>query len=183
MIRNTLVVVGLGALALGFMQFRSLAQVPVPETPASVVAPYDIDAYVQSWREELRDGKAGVINDVMRLSEQEDDVFWEIYQQYEEEYFALGERRLETARMLVRAMRDGTLDEPTATRLAAESLDQREELIALLRTYHTRLSTELSPVRAAQFLQIESRVQTVIDLLVAAEMPLIRTTTDAPTTP
>ncbi len=183
MIRQVLVVIGLGALTLGFVGFRTSAQTRSPEPETRGVARDGIDVYVERWREELRDGKAGIINDVMRLTDEEDDVFWEIYQQYEQEYFALGDRRLETAAALVEAMREGALDDPTAARLAEQALGHREELTALLRTYHTRISEELSPVRGAQFLQIESRVQTVIDLLVAAEMPLIRTAKDAPTTP
>jgi hypothetical protein len=36
------------------------------------------------------------------------------------------------------------------------------------------VSKELSPVRAAQFAQIEHRVSTAIDLLLAAQTPLVR---------
>lgn len=178
--RQLLVVVGLGVLTLGLIGFQSRAQNSAPEGVMPGASEDYIDAYVQRWREELREGKSGIINDVMKLAEGEDDIFWELYQQYEEEYFALGERRLQTARQLVEAIRAGTLDDATAARLATEALDQRDEINGLLRRYHTLLSEQISPVRAAQFLQIESRVQTIIDLLVAAEIPLIRMENPAP---
>ena len=181
--RQVLVVVGLGVLTLGLIGFQSQAQQAAPESVAPAAGEDYIDAYVERWREELRAGKAGIIDDVMKLAEGEDDIFWDLYQQYEEEYFALGERRLQTARQLVEAMRAGTLDDATASRLATEALDQRDEINGLLRRYHTLLSEQISPVRAAQFLQIESRVQTIIDLLVAAEIPLIRMDNDSPAAP
>lgn len=48
-------------------------------------------------------------------------------------------------------------------------------MTAPLRRYHDRISTELSPIGATQFLQIEQRAATLVDLVIASEIPLVRT--------
>jgi hypothetical protein len=140
-----------------------------PERPRDAV-----DLYLDAMRVDLVYGKTRLINDVMRLSEEEDDIFWEIYRQFEEEYFAIGDRRLEALREFVDRTRQGTLDDASAHRIATTLLGERDEMTALLRRYHDRISTELSPIRATQFLQIEHRAATVVDLVIASEVPLLR---------
>ncbi|HBS28374.1 MAG TPA: hypothetical protein DEB06_02735 [Phycisphaerales bacterium] len=133
-----------------------------------------VSKYLDTARIDLAEGKTDLINDVMNLSEAEAEVFWEIYQGYEDEYFALGERRAALERELAERAYRGTMDDPTAARLASDFLVLRGEMLDLLRRTHARLSAELSPRRAGQFLMIEHRMGTVVDLVVASELPLIR---------
>lgn len=132
-----------------------------------------VQAYLATMRHELRDGKVGMINSVMRLSDQEAEVFWEIYQEYEAEYFELGERRRALEYDIAGRIRTRSMDNDAAARLAADYLRLREDQIALLRRYHERISKELSPLRAAQFLQVEHRTGTVVDLVVSSEGEMI----------
>jgi hypothetical protein len=45
-------------------------------------------------------------------------------------------------------------------------------MLDLMQSAHGRIAKEVSPLRAAQFLQIEHRTNTVIDLVIASELPL-----------
>jgi len=132
-----------------------------------------VSDYLTTVRIDLVEGKTDLINDVMNLSPSEAEVFWEIYSQYEDEYFALGERRRQLERELSQRTEAGTLTDESAARLARAFLELRREMLDLLSRYHERISTELSPVRGAQFLQIEFRTGTVVDLIVASQMPMI----------
>jgi hypothetical protein len=69
--------------------------------------------------------------------------------------------------------RDGRLSDAEASRLASEYFDFENKRLELLKRYHGLISERLSPVRAAQFTQIEHRVGTIVDLLIAAEFPLL----------
>lgn len=129
--------------------------------------------YLTSVRIDLVEGKTDLINDLMNLSPNEAEVFWEIYSEYESEYFALGERRRGLERELSERTLAGTLNDDSAARLARAFLELRREMLDLLTRYHARISAELSPIRGAQFLQIEHRTGTVVDLVVASQMPLI----------
>jgi hypothetical protein len=139
-----------------------------------------IDAYDGAMRADLSDGKIEIINSVMHLGDAEAKVFWPIYQDYESESFDLGDQRVELIRRFAAAQTSGKLEPRDATELADAYFRFQQQQLDLLKKYHGVITTELSPVRAAQFTQIEHRVGTVIDLSIAAEMPLIQTPSAAP---
>ena len=51
---------------------------------------------------------------------------------------------------------------------------QETDRLGLLKKYHELIANKLSLLYAIQFLQIEHRVNTVIDLMIASELPLFR---------
>ena len=134
-----------------------------------------VELYLDQMRLDIYRGKADLYNEVMNLSEDENDIFWEIYREYEAEYFAIGDRRVALLQEFVERTRTGTLDDAAASRIGGGLLDERAQMSALMRTYFDRISAELSPTRAVQFLQIEHRAAMVVDLVVASEIPLART--------
>ena len=159
---------------------KSSAKSAQPAAAAKTLSPEArrndvVYAYVDAIRADLSDGKAELINQVMRLSREESARFWPIYHDYEDELFALGDQRVEMTRKFVTAQTAQSLDDARAGELANEWFDFEEKRLELLRKYHKRIAAELSPLRAAQFTQVEHRVGTVIDLLIASELPLVRT--------
>ena len=130
--------------------------------------------YVDAMRADLSDGKTQLINEIMKLSRDESEKFWPIYHDYEDELFALGDRRVEAARQFVKAQVAESFDNAQAAKLADQWFDFESRRLELLRKYHDQIASELSGERAAQFLQIEHRVGTVTDLMLASELPLIR---------
>lgn len=133
-----------------------------------------VKTYISALRGELSNGKANLINDVMKLSVREAAVFWPIYQDYETELFALGDRRLEMIGKFSKIYNEQKLDDAQAGQLAKEWFQLQDERLALYQTYSGRLSKELSAVQAVQFVQMENRINTVIDVMIASELPLIQ---------
>ena len=131
-------------------------------------------AYVDTVRSDLSDGKVQIINQVMRLTPEESKVFWPIYHDYEEELFDLGDQRVELTRQFFKAQAGKGLDNNQATAIADGWFKFETDRLELLKKYHKRIAEELSPVRAAQFTQIEHRVGTVVDLVLASETPLVQ---------
>lgn len=130
--------------------------------------------YITAVRAELSDGKAGLISDVMRLSNKEAEIFWPIYHKYENELFKLGDRRLEMIEQFVVAHNDKALDNAKAETMTVDWLQLQADHLELFKKYHNVISKKLSAVRAAQFIQVEHRVNTVIDIMIASELPLIK---------
>jgi hypothetical protein len=140
-----------------------------------------VDAYVHSLRAGLSHGKVQIITDVMHLKTAEGATFWPIYQDYESDLFDLGDQRVELIRRFAAAQRAGKLSQDEASSLADGYFDFEARRVALLKKYHAIIAKELSPIRAAQFTQIEHRLGTVVDLTIAAEIPLIGVQNDAST--
>ena len=133
-----------------------------------------IDAYVGAMRADLSEGKVQLINGVMKLSVDEGKIFWPIYEEYESELFELGDQRVELIRKFAAAQRLGKLSDQEASTLADGYFQFESQRLDMLKKYHGIISKELSPVRAAQFSQVEHRVGTVVDLMIASEVPLVQ---------
>jgi hypothetical protein len=74
----------------------------------------------------------------------------------------------------VTALSSNTLDDPKASKLADDWFNFETQRLELLKKYHKQFADQLSPIRAAQFVQIENRVGTVVDLIIASELPLMQ---------
>jgi hypothetical protein len=148
---------------------QPLSAVPLVPAPDDDV----VHIYVDEVRADLAQGKIEIINNVMQLSDDEDKIFWPIYNDYEQEQFALGDRRLELMREFVIAQDNHTLGDAQAAALIDRYFQYEQDRLELLERYTGILSKALSPIRAAQFAQIEHRIDTVIDLMIASQMPLV----------
>jgi hypothetical protein len=160
------------ASVAGCASQRPAAQAPPPLK--SLAADDPVRKYVDSMRDDLSRGKVETITQVMNLSAAESKVFWPLYQDYETELFALGDQRLELIRQFIDWQLSPALDDKRATELADGYFRLEAARLDLTKKYHGMISRELSPLRAAQFTQVEHRVGTVIDLLIASEMPLVQ---------
>lgn len=158
---------------------------PVGPSPAANLAPAAPPAtpearhsdllyqYVDRMRSDLSCGKQHTLNLVMHLSSEEAAKFWPIYHDYEEELFDIGDRRLEVIRKFSQAQQSQPMSEEQAAVLASEWFKCESQRLDLLRKYHQKVADALSPLRAAQFGQVEHRFNTAIDLMVASEVPLV----------
>lgn len=172
---------------LGVVFLTGCASPKTPETAATsptlgiasrLPRDAEVEAYVASMRADLSRGKVGIIADVMQLNSEEATVFWPIYQEYESELFDLGDLRVNSIRQFAADQRAGVLDDAKASRLANAYFEFEVKRLELLKAYHNIVGERLSPVRAAQFTQIEHRVGTLIDLMIAAELPLVQSAAD-----
>lgn len=130
--------------------------------------------YIDAVRIELIDGKVGLISGVMKLSNEEAKIFWPLYYEYELELFDIGDRRVELIERFIAAHQAKVLNDLKARGMAAEWFKQETDRLGLLKKYHELIANKLSLLHAIQFLQIEHRVNTVIDLMIASELPLFR---------
>lgn len=130
--------------------------------------------YVEAMRADLSRGKVAIFTDVMQLSATESKVFWPIYQDYEAELFDLGDQRLELIRRFANAQGGNALRDKEAAELSDGYFRFESARLELVKKYNGIIAKQLSPLHAAQFTQIEHRMGTVIDLLIAAELPLVQ---------
>jgi len=130
--------------------------------------------YIDEVRAELIDGKIDLVTGVMKLSNEEAQDFWPLYFDYEIELFDIGDRRVELIERFITAHQANVLDDLEAKKMAAEWFKQETDRLGLLKKYHELIANKFSMLHAIQFLQIEHRVNTVIDVMIASEMPLFK---------
>jgi hypothetical protein len=130
----------------------------------------NIHAYVELLRSDLRSQKVAIITDIMRFSEDEDAKFWPVYREYETELSAVNDDRIALIKEYAEAY--GNITDAIADRLARGALDLEARRNAVKAKYYEKFKTALSAKTAARFLQVENQILLILDLQIAASLPI-----------
>jgi hypothetical protein len=159
------------------------AQTAKPASPADAVQPAqplprdegrerNLRAYVELLRSDLRTQKVAVITEMMQFKDEEDAAFWPIYREYEVELSRLNDERIRGIETYAKTYQKMTA--ATANDLMTKALDLESRRTALKQKFYTKLKTAMSPLTAARALQVENQIQLLIDLQVAASLPVVQ---------
>ena len=130
----------------------------------------NLAAYAELLRSDVRAQKVAILTEVMGFTEQEDAAFWPIYREYDLEMSKLGDERLALIREYAAGY--GTLTDELASSLATKAMDLASRRNAALNKCYEKVKTSLSPRTALRFLQVEHQLQLIIDLQIAASLPV-----------
>jgi hypothetical protein len=129
-------------------------------------------SYIEMLRSDVRTQKKAVLAKAMQFTETEAGAFWPIYSEYESKLATLGDERLDIIKTYAANWQQMT--DKLAHDLAQRSLAVQKERTCLLKKYYKRIEKALSAKRAARFLQVENALNMVVDLQVAASLPLVQ---------
>jgi hypothetical protein len=132
----------------------------------------NLHAYIELLRSDLRTKKIALITEVMQFTDDEDKAFWPVYRGYE---FELGQLTDDRLRLMERyAEVYNNLTDGTADELVVSMLDLEGRRNALKSKYYARLKTALPARTAARVIQVENQIQLLVDLQIAASLPVAR---------
>ena len=140
-----------------------------PETVSNEDA--NIRAYIELLRTDLRQAKSEVVGEVMRLNSDQAVKFWPIYKEFESEYQKLGDQ----IAALVKKYSDeyGQITDAVAAQLGNQALSIEDQRNALKKKYYDRLIASVGAITATRFLQVENQLERLVDLQMAAQLPII----------
>jgi len=130
-----------------------------------------LDAYIDAIRADLRSDKINVITETMQFNDKDAAVFWPVYKKYEAEQTKLNDERIQVIKNY--ADRWITLTDVEATELAEKSLDLESRRADLRKRYFAEFSRVLSGLTVAKFFQLEYRLDLLVDLRIASELPAL----------
>ena len=140
-------------------------------TPKSDPRDTNLRAYVELMRSDVRSQKVAILTQLMDFTEKDDEAFWPIYRQYDVELSALNDQRVKLITDYAKNFESMT--DEAADRIARGALDFESKRSALKLKYFDKVKTALSARQAARFLQIENQLQYIIDLQIAASLPIV----------
>ena len=146
-----------------------LALVACVLVPAAAFA--QMDSYIEMLRSDVRTEKVAVITEVMMFTDPESEAFWPIYREYELELAKIFDDRL--ANIKKYAEHYEHLDDATADELIIAAFKVDEKRHKLQKSYYTKFKKALGAKRAAKFMQLEHQIDLLIDLQIAANLPLV----------
>jgi hypothetical protein len=146
---------------------------PCRAADPTAAEPDDLRAVLETMRSDVNGYKIRTLNQVMALTGAEAEAFWPLYRQYEKELAAVGDRKLALIREFAALRSAGTMDQKTWNTLAQQWLKNVQDRLDLWKKYQKQIAKAVSPMRAAQFLQVEHQMALFIDLNIASEMPVM----------
>jgi hypothetical protein len=128
-------------------------------------------AYIRLLRSDLKVSKRTLIKESMQLDEKQSADFWPLYNQYDVEQTNLGDQKL----ALVQAYAHDFLHmtDAKADQLAHRAMDIDDQRMALRKKYYDLFKKVLPTVLVVRFFQLENQIQMIVDLQIAANLPII----------
>jgi hypothetical protein len=156
---------GILASLVGAVLALSLVQPVQAQAPGQ-----PLDEYIKIVRGDMAKRRDSALRGLIQLSEAEAKAFWPLKEAYDAELKELGEVDLKLIREFGKT--HDKLSPEKATELAGRFFDLEEQHLALHRKYFKKISEEVSPVVAVQFLQLQRQFETMADLKLITNAPL-----------
>jgi hypothetical protein len=125
-------------------------------------------------RQKLKADKKLVVAEVMQLTEAEAAGFWPVYDAYQTDLGQLNTQLGQLIKSYAEAYRTDTLTNDKAQALAEEALKIEQGEVDMKRAYLPKLSAVVPMVKAARYLQVETKIRAVLKFDLAAEIPLVK---------
>jgi uncharacterized membrane protein len=132
----------------------------------------NVDSDIQILRSNIRADKTKLVSENMKLSDAEAKAFWPVYQDYETELTRLNDKKVALIKEYANSydqMTDAQAKSLTERNLALEK--QRTEL---KENYFNRLSKVVSARTAARFLQVDNRIDLLLNVQLASAIPIVQ---------
>jgi hypothetical protein len=112
--------------------------------------------------------KKAVVADYLKLSNEDAGKFWPIYNKYEAERTAIGDRKVKLITDYVNDHHVGNV--PNADAMVKESADIQRQESSLREKYYGLMKTGVSPKVAIDFYQIEDAIATAVKMKLWEEL-------------
>ncbi len=161
-----------GASASAQAQSASRSAAPgLGRSQATANEEVNIRAYIELLRTDIRKTKSQLVGDVMQLDADESAKFWPIYKEFEAEFASLGDQVVALVKEY--SLNYDKMTDAAADRMAKQILSIEQQRNGLKSKYYERMKSGLGAILAARFLQVENQLERLIDLQIAAELPVV----------
>jgi predicted GH43/DUF377 family glycosyl hydrolase len=130
-----------------------------------------LDKYLEMLRSDIRTQKTALITEAVALTDAQSPIFWPIQREYETELAKLQDARL--AMIKDYATNYSAMDDAKAKTLMATAFKLSDQRAALLKKYADKVAKAISPMVAARYAHTEAFIQSLVDVQVQAEVPLM----------
>ena len=129
-------------------------------------------------RSDIQANKKAVVAEAMELTSEQSEKFWPIYNEFQLEVSKLGDQRVAIIKKY--AENYDNFSNEVAENLMDKSFDLSEDELTLNKKYYKKVKDAIDAKHAGKFIQLINRMNTLIDIQLQAEIPLLPTTPDSP---
>ena len=154
-------------ILIALLLFLALAN-PLPAQQSMTV---DAKREIDVSRKMINDKRNTAIAFNMTFTQQEKEKFWPLYREYREAMAKVGDKRL--AVLVDYADNIDTMTEKLARKLMDRSFAVQKETISMKQKYAGKFSRILPETKVVRLMQIENRMDAMVDLKIAEGVPLM----------
>lgn len=122
-------------------------------------------------KNDINSERRAIIAEAIKIPTGQETEFWNLYNQMEKELDALTDKRASNIRKF--ADNAAALTDDVANDLVMTYLDIHSSRTKIYKTYYKKVTKVMSKVESARFVQVMDQIQLLIDVQIAAEVPLI----------
>ena len=131
------------------------------------------DQYLGMVRDIIQSEKKAVIAEEVEFTDAESAPFWALYDEYEAKSYVIHDKRIAIIKEF--AVNYENLTDEKADEIYTDALNFQKELLKLKTTYYKKFKKIVPAGKAALFMQIENKIEALINAELALELPLIET--------
>jgi hypothetical protein len=129
----------------------------------------DINSEIEAMRADLRADKAAIITAAMKFTPAESSAFWPVYKKYEFDLSKVNDQRV----ALIKSYADKytSMTDVDAKAMAEKAFDFESQRVDLKKKYFKEFNKQMPATTVARFFQLEHRLDLLMDLKLASELP------------
>ena len=131
-----------------------------------------IDSDIEVLRANIRADKMQLVTDEMHLSAEEAKSFWPIYREYEAGLTKLNDQKVDLLKEYAESYDNLTREKVQS--LALRNFELQKARVELREAFFNKISLAVSPQTAARFVQVEDRIDLLLNLQLAASVPMVQ---------
>jgi len=158
------VATGAALLALALTGTGARAQAPAADAK--------VDAAIEQLRKDTRAETTDIISGSMGFSADEAAKFWPLYKKYEEQRKTIGNEKVSLIKDY--AANYQTLSDEKAKELLGRLMSVEDKATGAKRQFVQELQKVLSPKTVARYYQVENRIDLLVNLNLASQIPLAK---------
>jgi hypothetical protein len=129
------------------------------------------DTDIKLLREDLAADKNHIIADTMQFTNAESTVFWPVYENYAHDQKAIGDDYVQLVKDY--AKNYDSMNDANAKDMVQRMINIEDRALNLREDYWPKFEKALGAKRAAKFYQVDNRLNLMLRLQLASEIPLI----------
>ena len=139
---------------------------------ASPVLAQSVTDVVELTRSDIQTDRKLIVTNALQMTEAESQAFWPVYNEYWLEMNKILDKRVKL--ILDYAGHYGTTTDDQAESMLDDYFKMAEDRLKLKKKYIKKFKKVLSSAKVARYYQLENKLDAIIDLEIAAEIPLVR---------
>jgi hypothetical protein len=135
------------------------------------------DSYIESLRADMHADKVAIITKAMNFNDKDAAVFWPIYKKYSYDLSKLDDQRVQLIKEYSQEF--NTLTDAQAKDMAERLFKYQSARIDLKKKYFKEFNRALPAITVVRFFQLENRLDLLVDLALASELPPLLARSDS----